>query len=332
MRPMSSTAIATTPSIDPLRGYMPVHVRMLQRIENAPVDLFVQVERGHAPTLYCRAGLPLENHQFLGLSEAGVRDVYVRTRDFEDFGSHLLESMEEKLTHQSVPPSEQFATLQLAVAAEVERTIQLVDCEKFVSLSHKLGREITACLAKNDVLPRDLFRMARHDFTTFAHVTNVAAYCVVLAEQMRIVDTQELEQIATAAMLHDLGKRHIPTNILTKPARLTPAERDLIETHPTRGYEELCCRSELTTGQLMMVYQHHEHIDGRGYPVGVLGHDIHPWAKMLAVVDVFDAMTGKRPYRRPASALEAMRFIELCAGTQLDEEVVRCWASAMNSG
>jgi HD-GYP domain-containing protein (c-di-GMP phosphodiesterase class II) len=253
----------------------------------------------------------------------------VRTGEFQDFGSHLLESVEQQ---EAVPAAERFAALQLAVAVEVEQTVRLIDCGKFVSLSGKIGCDIASFVAGSDVLPRDLFRLARHDFNTFTHVTNVASYCVVLAERLGISDRQELEQIATAAMLHDIGKRFIPASILTKSGRLDPNERDVIESHPTRGYEDLCGRPELNESQLMIVYQHHERIDGSGYPVGVYGPEIHPWAKMLAVVDVFEAMTGKRPYRRPASSHDALKHIVRNAETHFDAEMAKCWASAMSNG
>jgi HD-GYP domain-containing protein (c-di-GMP phosphodiesterase class II) len=326
---MPSATLAPNASVDPLRGYLPVHVDMLKRVDRAPVDVFVQSDRNAVPTLYCRAGLPMENQQLLGLADAGIRDVYVRTGDFQDFGEHLLESVEALLEHDTVSPADRFAALQLAVAVEVENTVRLIDCTKFVSLSGKVGRDIASFVAGNDVVPKDLFRIARHDFNTFTHVTNVASYSVLLAEAMGITDERELEQIAMAAMLHDVGKRFIPASILNKPTRLDPDERDIIESHPTRGYEDLCHRPELTTGQLMIVYQHHERVDGNGYPVGVPGSDIHPWAKIAAVADVFDAMTGKRPYRRSITAQEALQFISRNAGTHFDPEVAQCWVSAM---
>jgi HD-GYP domain-containing protein (c-di-GMP phosphodiesterase class II) len=329
---MSPTTLATDPATDPLRGFLPVHVDMLRRVRQAPVDIYVQQERRSPPALYCRAGLSLENQQLFGLADAGIRDVYVRSGEFQDFGAHLLESVDALAEQEAVPAAERFAAIQLAVAVEVEHTIRLIDCSKFVALSEKVGHDIASFVAGHNVLPRDLFRIARHDFNTFTHVTNVASYCVVLAERLGISDRGELEQIATAGMLHDIGKRFIPISILAKPGRLDPSERDVIETHPTRGYEELCERSDMTEGQLMMVYQHHERIDGNGYPVGVTGRDIHPWAKLIAVVDVFDAMTGKRPYRAPASAHDALKYIVRNAGTHFDPEMVRCWASAMKSG
>ncbi|MGD9636823.1 MAG: HD-GYP domain-containing protein, partial [Pirellulales bacterium] len=295
----------------------------------APVDIFVQRDRRSVPTLYCRAGLPMENNQLLGLADAGIKDVYVRNGDFQDFGLCLMESVQAQLGSDDISPADQFAALQLAVAVEIERTSRLIDCSKYVSLSEKVGRDLTALIASNDVMPRDLFKIARHDFNTFTHVTNVASYSVVLAERLGITSTNELEQIATASMLHDIGKRFIPASILNKPTRLDPDERDVIESHPTRGYEDLCERSDLNYGQLMIVYQHHERVDGNGYPVGVPAADIHPWAKIVSVVDVFDAMTGKRPYRKSINPVEALQFIERNAGTHFDPEMAKCWISAM---
>lgn len=328
---MSSTAVVPTPASDPLRGFMPVHVSMLKRVKRAPVDVFVQTDRKSPPTLYCRAGLPMENQQLMGLGDAGIRDVFVRTGDYQDFGTHLLESIEAVLEQEEVSPADRFAALQTAVAVEVERTARLIDCSKFAALSQKIGRDIVSFVAANDVAPRDLYRIARHDFNTFTHVTNVASYSVVLAEQLGITSEVELQQIATAAMLHDIGKRFIPASIINKPTRLNSDERDVIETHPTRGYEDLCERPELTHGQLMIVYQHHERIDGNGYPVGVPGHQIHPWAKLVSVVDVFDAMTAKRPYRQSINVPNALQYIARNAGTQFDPEVVQCWMLAMKN-
>jgi HD-GYP domain-containing protein (c-di-GMP phosphodiesterase class II) len=174
-----------------------------------------------------------------------------------------------------------------------------------------------------------LFRAARHDFNTFTHVTNVAGYCVMLAERLGINDVNELRKIASGAILHDVGKRFIPGSIIAKRGRLTPEEKTLIESHPLRGYEELCEQRDLDFGQLMMVYQHHEHVDGSGYPVRIQGTEIHPWARMLAVVNVFDTMTAARSAGRPVTPEHVLEQQLHLAGKHFDHEVVECWVSAM---
>lgn len=109
-----------------------------------------------------------------------------------------------------------------------------------------------------------------HDYYTYTHVTNVCTLCLVLAVGLGIHDRGELLDIATGALLHDLGKRHIPPNVLNYPGRLNDEQWKLIQRHPADGFKELCLRGDLKWGQLMMIFQHHERPDGRGYPAGCL--------------------------------------------------------------
>ena len=321
VEPRAITAQSTT-------GYFAVRVDMLRRLHHSAVDLFVQYKSDSEPVLYHRASAPLDPDQLARLAKSDGDKIYVRSEDLRRFGAHLFESVDALAEHEAIPAAERFAVLQIAMAVEIEHVARLVDCGTFVALAEKVGSELTTMMTQSQVLPRDLFRLARHDFNTFTHVTNVASYAVILAQRLGWSD-DDFERIATAAILHDIGKRFIPASILMKPAKLDREERAIIESHPQRGYEELCERPGMTFEQLMIVYQHHERFDGKGYPVGLRGEEIHPWARMVAVVDMFDAMTGMRPYRRPATAREAMDYIRRSAGTNFDPEIVECWTAAM---
>ena len=171
--------------------------------------------------------------------------------------------------------------------------------------------------------------MLQHDYYTYTHVTNVCTYALILAKGLGMSSFQELRAIAVGALLHDLGKRLIPTAILNKPARLTENEMRVVQQHPTTGFRDLSARTDLTLAQLMMVYQHHERLDGSGYPVRIVGDEIHPWARLCAVVDVFDAFTCCRPYRHATPAQEVIKFLVEHAGKAFDEEMVRCWISLL---
>jgi HD-GYP domain-containing protein (c-di-GMP phosphodiesterase class II) len=138
-----------------------------------------------------------------------------------------------------------------------------------------------------------------------------------------------LVALVGGALLHDIGKRHLPHDLLNKAGKLTPQEMALMRQHPQKGFEELCQRSDLNWGQLMMVYQHHERLDGKGYPVQIGGDEMHPWAKICAVGDVFDALTSARPYRKPIEIESALEFFERRAGAAFDAEIVKCLTSLM---
>lgn len=301
----------------------------LRCLEEACCDVYVRPRSNGEPVLYCRAGHPLASRQLYGLVEAGVEHVYVPADEYLTLGATLLGSIDTFLERESLPVADRFGMLQLAASLEIESAARLLDGGKFVHLAREVGPKIVALLNQRAVLPHDLFRVARHDYCTFTHLTNVACFAVVLVQRLGWCAAEDFERFATGAMLHDIGKRFIPAEILTKPARLDPLERDLVESHPLRGYEELYGRPDVDFEQLMMVYQHHERLDGTGYPVGILAAEIHPWAQAIAVVDVFEAMTGRRPYRRPSTVDQVLDYLQQHAGSQFNSEVVACWTNAM---
>ena len=279
------------------------------------------------PTRVSNPNMLKDDWQFDEIRKAGHDYLYVQEDEYEDSCSGLLEQLERIVHDDSYPSYERFLVLQSVVSQEIDRAFRSTNSERIMTIANRVGAQIAYLTTDEKLTPPQIFGMARHDSTTFVHGTNVAAYAVMLAEAMGQRDTAELQQIAVGGILHDLGKRTIPQNILVKQGRLTAKERDIIERHPQLGYEALCNRGELSFGQLMMIYQHHEWIDGSGYPVAVLGDEIHPWAKLLAVVDVFDAMTANRPYRIGMSPTEVIRLIADRVGSQFENEPVRCWIS-----
>jgi HD-GYP domain-containing protein (c-di-GMP phosphodiesterase class II) len=312
-----------------VRGLIAIPIVALRAVRRVDADLYVLHASKSRPVLYQRAGTHLSTGKAAELEASGHRCLYVGTLEFERLGLQLLESLGRVLEDDSIPPADRFGVLQIAVAAELEHSVRLIHCNKFIELSRGIGHHIRSLISTRQLLPNDMFRIARHDFHTFTHVTNVASYAVMLAQEIGISDANDLERIAVAAMLHDLGKRFVPRSVLLKPGPLTPKERDLVRIHPQRGYEALLRRDDVDTDQLMVVYQHHERIDGRGYPVGITAEEIHPWAHLIAVVDVFDALTGTRTYRRAASVQQARAGLLERAGTHFNQEFVECWTSML---
>jgi len=133
------------------------------------------------------------------------------------------------------------------------------------------------------------------------------------------------EGIAHAYLLHDIGKLGVPDGIVLKPARLTSSERRIMETHTTLG-EEMVRRLHVFPPLVRdVVAFHHERCDGRGYPHGLGAWAIPLAARILAVVDAFDAMTHERPYRAAQPASWALAEVKRCAGAQFDPAVVEAF-------
>lgn len=162
--------------------------------------------------------------------------------------------------------------------------------------------------------------MIFQDPYTVNHQRRVAQIAVAIAQEMG-ADPEFVEGIRVMGLLHDLGKIAIPSAILSKSGRLSPQEMNLIKTHPQAGYDILM-GIHFPWPVALAVLQHHERLDGSGYPNGFAGDQIIPEARILAVADVVEAMASHRPYR-PARGLEAViEEISSKQGTLYDPEVV----------
>lgn len=184
-----------------------------------------------------------------------------------------------------------------------------------VSSFHYLSNEIMEL--------RKIGELVEHkDRYTFKHSARVAEYAMKTAIKMNF-EKKQISNLFIASILHDIGKINIPEEVLRKPAKLTDEEFALVKKHPGDGADML--RKTAYADLADIVEQHHERINGRGYPFGLKGDEILTEAKIIGVCDTFDAMTEDRAYRKAFSAEYAMAEIRELAGVQYDPEVVEAF-------
>jgi putative nucleotidyltransferase with HDIG domain len=158
------------------------------------------------------------------------------------------------------------------------------------------------------------------DSYTAGHCERVADYACAIATDMGFDETT-LFWFRVGALLHDVGKIVVPSDILNKPGALTPEERAIMERHPTAG-AELLRDVEFPWDVIPMIRGHHERWDGHGYPDGLAGESISLAARILCVADVYDALTSHRPYRRAFEERDALRLMQADVGRQFDPEIL----------
>ncbi|MHC0037651.1 HD-GYP domain-containing protein [Pseudoneobacillus sp. C159] len=156
----------------------------------------------------------------------------------------------------------------------------------------------------------------------YQHSLNVMVYTLQLAINSG-VKPKDLNDLGLSGLLHDVGKMVVPLEILNKPGRLTTEEFELIKTHTTEGYELLKKQHEIPLLAAHCAFQHHEKIDGTGYPRALKGEDIHPFAKMMAIADVFDAVTSSRSYRKAMLPHKGFEILYGGSGTHFEKELVQ---------
>lgn len=204
---------------------------------------------------------------------------------FQDEFSHSLVSVNQNLQH--------------VVASSDD-----IDVD---ALLHDTTRLLTNSNTTIGVL--DLVNNLRsYDDSTYAHSLNVSIICRVFGQWLHLPQ-EDIDALTVAGSIHDLGKLLMPPEIIKKPDRLTDEEFRIIKTHPYKGYKHVE-NSNLDNRIKSAILMHHEKCDGSGYPAGLTGPNITPFAKIVAIADVYDAMTANRVYRAAMCPFHVIRMFE----------------------
>jgi HD-GYP domain-containing protein (c-di-GMP phosphodiesterase class II) len=307
--------------VDPA-SLMPIAVETILCGESFEFEFFLRETPAGMPVLYRGKSFPITSNDLKALAQRGIRTLYITSESLEHYEQYLRERV---LADTSITGIARFCAVKEANRSVFLSALNGNNVVQVVNIATEIGDELANVVCNQERTVENLFRLLSHDYYTYTHVTNVCIYSLALAKKLGWTNQKDLADLATGALLHDLGKRHVPAAVLNKKGKLTEEEFALVKRHPTVGFYELRQRAELQWSQLMMAYQHHERMDGRGYPVGITGDQIDPWARICAVADVFDALSSYRPYRGPMPMAELRDFFKKNAGTHFDPEMARCW-------
>lgn len=166
------------------------------------------------------------------------------------------------------------------------------------------------------------------DNYTYQHCVNVAVLSLVLGIQLQL-DKKKLYDLCLGALIHDIGKALVPEEILKKNNKLTEEETSIVREHTKRGYDFLKGSIDISATARIIALEHHEREDGKGYPDMRKDDEINELAKIVAVADVYDALTSDRPYRKAMSPNDAVEYIMANGQTQFSYEVVKAFSKCI---
>jgi HD-GYP domain-containing protein (c-di-GMP phosphodiesterase class II) len=240
-------------------------------------------------------------------------------------GIHLL-YIEDSRTDDIVIPDLLSDETRIRAMAEVRGQFRrLMDTESKKKMGHKFMdkafRDVLKLIIDDLSAHSDsmimLTNMSATDLYLYQHSLNVCLYSVMLGMSCGY-SHDELTQIGMGALLHDVGKTKVPVDILKKPGRLTDAEYTEIKKHAEAGFRILKDEPNIPLLVAHCALQHHERLDGSGYPRGIKGPDIHEYAKWIGIIDCYDAMTSHRVYKDALLPHQAMEVLYTGSGTQFD--------------
>lgn len=209
------------------------------------------------------------------------------------------------------------------VAEGVQYLYQDTESSDFTSATKSITEDLMKAITDNDAIVVDISALKISDEYTFKHSVDVATMAMIVGKKYGF-SQQQIYEIGISGLLHDIGKAQISTEVLNKAGKLTEKEFALMKQHSLMGYRILMNKEELSDEIKLGVLQHHEKINGSGYPMGVSGDKICQFAKIIAVADIYDALVTERPYKKPYSPRGAVEMI-MAMTHELDIYVMRCF-------
>lgn len=184
-----------------------------------------------------------------------------------------------------------------------------------------MANEIVEEIQSQKDIVVEMINLSSYDNYTYVHSVNVDVLSVIIGIGLGLKN-EELKNLSTAALLHDIGKSCIDSDIINKPEKLTPEEYEEVKKHSFYGYNMMKSNPCISATVKNAIYSHHENEDGSGYPRGLKGDNIHLFAKIIHIADVYDALTAKRVYKEAMNPAEAIEYLMANAGKQFDLDIV----------
>ncbi|WP_100373947.1 HD-GYP domain-containing protein [Bacillus sp. FJAT-45037] len=257
------------------------------------------------------------------LIDVGVFFIYIEDQLTEDI---LVDSVIREETKQRALQSIKHEFKTISEQATLNKTMNLDHVSKsFSSIVDSILEDIQG---NTDALGM-LSDTYIYDNYIFTHSLNVTIYSLGLAVKLGF-SRKQLQEIGLGALLHDVGKVAIPVEVLNKPGRLEKEEFDLVKTHARAGFDLLRDIPNIPLLAAHCAFQHHERLDGNGYPRGLSADLIHPYAKIIGIADVFDAVTSHRVYRKPMLPHEGLELLYAGADRLFDKKLIEAFRETIS--
>jgi putative nucleotidyltransferase with HDIG domain len=301
-------------------GFEPVPARVLTDISTLPCDLYIW--RGPRPILYTQRGGDLR--KVIARAQRGM-SFLVREIDSDLLRGALAASLPKVLANQRMSPIERSKTA-YSIAAKVLIPVftreNPLDHDGLL-LTHQAVDAITLHLIEDEEMVWAMVATMQKHMATHAHAINSAVYAIVLARFMKFGSPDAIRDVARGGLLHDIGKNRVPRSVLDKPAALDATEWQVMRTHAKSGYDMVVRAQGFPPSYAHVIAEHHERCDGSGYPAGRCASGIALDSQLVGIVDAFDALTSRRPYRGPVTAFEALNVMRVAMRGQFSDELLR---------
>ncbi|HUX08959.1 MAG TPA: HD domain-containing phosphohydrolase [Acidobacteriota bacterium] len=282
-----------------------------------PFNLY-SIEHQGEVVLLCKAGYEItpEQKEMLGQHD---RVFYVRSDEQHLYLDYATDRIDHVIENPQVLSRDKAALVTSVGRRVVQRVIESPRSGPETKRAGEFVESYIDLVLRFPEVKNDLFAIASYGKYLLTRSFNVCTFCLLIGEVVYGHNRRHLWQLGMGGLLHDVGMTRIDKNILNKPGMLTNDECKEVKNHPIYSFEILEGH-DLPHSVLMMARGHHERIDGSGYPDGLSGTDIHPFALLAGIADTYDAMTSDAPYKPMAGHLKALKELSAMLD-QFDKDI-----------
>lgn len=301
-------------------AFIPIHVESLRIDKVLGFDIYIYV--GRELVLYRSQTLPFTNENLERLRENNVQQIFIAHDSKAAYQRYIEENLSDILTDPKIEEVKKAEILYDTSKALIKDVLANPTYSENIKRSQSLVENTIDYILKGREAFLSLMKITSFNYYTYTHSVNVATFSLALARQLGIDDRDQLMVLGTGALLHDVGKSKVPERILTKRTSLNRSEFEIMKKHPGWGGDILRETDMIHEESYYPVLHHHERMDGSGYPHGLVEADMHPYSRIVAIADVFDALTTERVYQ---SAIETFSALKLMHGMKnnFDPQLLR---------
>ena len=278
------------------------------------VDFDIYLQRNEDAVLYREANLPFRDNEKEKLKESKVKEVLINRIDKKKYFNYIEKNIDKIIEDKSVS-SDRKASLVYGTSKEI--VTDILENPRSGENIKRAGDIITSTM--NFILSDKtsfgyILSVTSYDYYTYTHSINVGLFVIALGNKLKIKEQKEIHALGWSGILHDIGKTSINNKIVNKNGPLTDEEFEQMKKHPIYGYEILKEAGQVPVSSCNGVLEHHEKANGKGYPNGLSLKDISYFGRIMAVADVFDALTTRRSYKPALETFKALSVMKNMEG------------------
>lgn len=304
-------------------GYFKVRISTL--IPGKPTSFDLELKVGAQYITYLRAGDQITKEKLAQLSaKDSGQHFLVRDSDRLNYKSYV----QDRMNSSELDVGTKAMVLKDSSMTLVEELFENPDVNQALDGARPVIQDFVKFMRAEPEAMSHLISLSSHDFYTYNHSLDVSVYSLGLAEAIGFHGV-DLEEMGLAALFHDIGKRQVSLDILCKKGPLDPAEWTQMQKHPQFGLMILNQNEKASDAVKAACFEHHESFAGNGYPQKISGQEIHPFARIVALTDTYDAMTTQRSYNKPMTPVDALTMIKEKLSARYDPEMLKALHSVL---